>query len=499
MIRLYNIFISLICLLSVASAQVPTGLPTPYTAYWYNYNQYVGSSTGYLFNQSNDTNFVPSRMMLRAWQHAGSDTSLWFWTGSTWQPVNKATNVTGFLQKSDSSLYATVTRLRDTAGALRVLINTKLNLADSGTKYLTPTQGNANYYPRSSNPASYLTGNQTITLSNDATGSGTTSIAVNVNKLAGQLPSYYLNRANQTGTQNISTVNGLSDTITSLRTAYNTASFDSTTSLLTLGSIDGSTTSLQLNSGGSGGDSTIAAGPISSLPTIGFNPGTNINSAKWIVNTFYQSQAPTASISGGTTLEITTAGTQSKTVNWTANRLLATALLDSIVITGPSSQRYTQSFSQPSAPGSVSGSQVVTLTNNTTNTFTVTVYAHNGQTASASTSWTFQSKYYIGYVSSNAPTDVDLLSATGGTVGGVFATQRQTSGSLSTPGSSSFIVFAYPASFGTTPSNSITIGGFATTYNLIVRNVVNASGATVSYNVYVSPFPTNSGISYQVQ
>lgn len=241
------------------------------------------------------------------------------------------------------------------------------------------------------------------------------------------------------------------------------------------------------------------SGFISSLPGIGDVVPVGTNFPQWFKLEYQKSQAPTGSLSGGTTLEITTSGTQSKTVSWIVNRLTSTALIDSIVITGPS-QRYNQTFSQPSAPGSVSGSQSVTITNNATNTFTLTVYTHDGKVTNvATTSYSFQSKYYIGYVSSNTPSDADLLSATGGTVGGVFATQRQTSGTLSTPASSSYIVFSYPASFGTTPSNSITIGGFATTYNLTVRNVVNASGATVSYNVYVSPFPTNSGVSYQVQ
>jgi hypothetical protein len=52
---------------------------------------------------------------------------------------------------------------------------------------------------------SFLTTNQTITLSGDASGTGTTAITVSVNKLNGQLPSYYLNYANLTGTPSLGT------------------------------------------------------------------------------------------------------------------------------------------------------------------------------------------------------------------------------------------------------------------------------------------------------
>ncbi len=63
------------------------------------------------------------------------------------------------------------------------------------------------------NSQGYITGNQTITLSGDASGSGTTSVPVTVNKLNGQFPSHYLDRANHTGTQAFSTLTGTPTTL----------------------------------------------------------------------------------------------------------------------------------------------------------------------------------------------------------------------------------------------------------------------------------------------
>jgi hypothetical protein len=246
------------------------------------------------------------------------------------------------------------------------------------------------------------------------------------------------------------------------------------------------------------GPTTVAGGPFTTSNIgVGFNPGTNITLDSLVNAVWYQSKPPTATLTGGTILEITTAGTQSKTLNWSASRQDATKPLATITITG-NAQTYPQTFSQPGAPGTVSGTQSVNVTNNTTNTFTNTVVTTDGKTAIVTTTFPFESKYYIGFVPNNTPSSSDLIAATGGTVGGTFATSRLTSGSLTTPPSSEFVCFAYPASFGL--ANAIIINGLSVTYNLTVQNVTNASGGVVSYNVYVSPAPTSGGISsYQVQ
>ena len=235
-----------------------------------------------------------------------------------------------------------------------------------------------------------------------------------------------------------------------------------------------------------GSSPTFSGGPISSLPAIGNDPGTNITSKDFIVSQFYASQPPTAGLSGGGTYENTSASTLSASLSWTAGRQSATANLASIVVNG-----VTQSFTNPGQPGSVSGSQAVSVPTNTTTTYTNTVTTSDAKTASATTSFYYRDKYYIGYVSSGSPSDANIIAA-----GGSFASSRITSGNLADPSSASYILFAYPASFGTA---TIKIGGLVVGFNLTTRSFVNASGYSTSYNIYTSPYPTNSGASYEIQ
>ncbi len=245
-----------------------------------------------------------------------------------------------------------------------------------------------------------------------------------------------------------------------------------------------------LSGSGGGGGGIVPGGPITTIPVVGTNPGTDLTSSDWIINTFYGTQSPTASLSGGGIFEFTSASTVDETLNWGAGRQSATQSLASIVVAG-----ITQSFSQPSAPGTVTGTQDVTVTTNTSTTYNNIVTTTDSKTATASTTFTYESKYYIGFVSSASPSDADIIAALGTTAGGVFATSRLTAGTLLDPASSGFIIFAYPASFG---AANIKINGLIVGYNLTTRSFTNASGYSVSYNIYVSPFETAGGVDYQV-
>jgi hypothetical protein len=228
---------------------------------------------------------------------------------------------------------------------------------------------------------------------------------------------------------------------------------------------------------------------ITSLPTIGRVPNAT-NISDWIDSVFYQSMPPTATLSGGTTLEYQAAGTVTKTLNWTAGRQSATDSLATIVVAGTN-----ESFSQPAQSASVSGTQAVSFAANTNVTYSNVVTTTDNKTATATTTFSFASKYYVGYVSSATPTDANIIAALGTTTGGAFASSRLTSGTLANPASSNYIIFAYPASFGT---GSIKINGLIVGYNLITRSFTNASGYATSYNIYVSPFPTSGGVDFQV-
>ena len=237
-----------------------------------------------------------------------------------------------------------------------------------------------------------------------------------------------------------------------------------------------------------GGGGTIAAGAISSLPTIGFNPGSNITSNDFITNVFYQSQPPTSSLTGGFVYEFTTAGTQSKVLNWSGGRSAATTPLATINVDG-----VNQTFTQPSQGASVSGTKTVTITNNSVQTFTNTVTTTDGKIAVSTTQFSPQNKIYAGFVTSATPTDADIFAATGSAyVGGTFSASINQSGALSTPSSSKYFIFAAPASYGTP---NVNINGLGVSFNLITRSFTNASGFTSSYTIAVSPNSTAGAVA----
>jgi len=204
-------------------------------------------------------------------------------------------------------------------------------------------------------------------------------------------------------------------------------------------------------------------------------------------------QNPTATLTGGGNYELHSAGTFSPTLNYSAGRLAATSSasatnpIASITVAGNS--KSTTGCSTP--PCTISGTQGVTVTYNTNVTYSNVVVTTDSKSATANTSFNFYPKYYIGYSTTNSPSDATLIAG----VNTVFpATSKTTSGTLGTPSSSSYIFFAYPSSFGSI--NNIVINGLNVTYNLTTRAVTNASGYTQTYLIYVSPFATSSGVSY---
>jgi hypothetical protein len=241
-----------------------------------------------------------------------------------------------------------------------------------------------------------------------------------------------------------------------------------------------------------GADSVITAGAITSLPEIAYNPGSNISAAKWIQKTYYQTQIPLATLSGGVSQEIHSPGTFSATLSWSASRQAGTSPISSIVVAGSS-----QTFAQPDAPGTVSGTKIVTVVyNNSTTTFSNVVTTTDSKTASASTTFSFYSKRYwgrtstpISYLYQSDPTvcNAVILAIAGGGSDNLGSTKV-----FATPGprvlasGSNYIFIAYPATNGTL--QSIKVGGFES-INAFVRttvNLTNASGYVQNYYVYCS-------------
>lgn len=224
---------------------------------------------------------------------------------------------------------------------------------------------------------------------------------------------------------------------------------------------------------------SLISGPVTSIPVVGYNPGTNLTSSQWILAAFYQTQPPTASLSGGTVFELGISN-QTHNLSYSYGRQFATTTIASAIINPGSLNVFS---TQPAQPGTVSGTQSVTTSVNTNTTYTITVTTSDSKTATATTTDTWLPRAYWGRTSTNVPDNAIILAVAGG--GNVLSNSRSQTFTVSASGSN-YIYFAYPASEGAL--TSITVGGFqsigAFTQNTV--SLTNASGYIQSYYVYVS-------------
>lgn len=228
-----------------------------------------------------------------------------------------------------------------------------------------------------------------------------------------------------------------------------------------------------------GGTGSVPGGAITSIPTLGFNPGTSLSPAQWIINTFYASQPPTASLTGGTVYELTTSN-QTHNLSWGYGRQSATAIIVSAVINPGTLNVF---GSQPTQPGTITGTQSVTTTANTNTTYTITVTTSDSKTATASTTDTFLPRFYYGRSSSATPNQTIILAVAGGS-NPLTASKAQT-GLVITASGSNYPFFAYPSSEGAI-NNIFDVNGFNVTsaFNQTTVSVTNASGYNQNYLVY---------------
>lgn len=240
--------------------------------------------------------------------------------------------------------------------------------------------------------------------------------------------------------------------------------------------------------GFNGGNVTIPGGPFTSIPTEGFNPGVNVTAAQTIIAAFYQSQVPTATLSGGGNFELTSASTLSQTLNWTASRQAKTATLNSIVVASVS-----QTFTQPSPPGTVGGTQSVSVPTNTTTTYTNTVTTTDGKTAVATVTYAYFPKRYWFYSSTASPSSADVVSDLGGGNELTTGKAKPAQFTVTISGTSKTVSYAYPSSYGTL--SSIVVSGLESigAFHLNIVSVTNAGGAIQNYNVYTSNNTFNAG------
>lgn len=233
---------------------------------------------------------------------------------------------------------------------------------------------------------------------------------------------------------------------------------------------------------------------------LGVNPGSDTIST-WLTNLFYPSQSPTASMTvtyneithQTDTVENMPSGADLDVVlNWTAGRQAATEPLSSIKIGNAS-----QTFTQPSAPGTVSGTYDTVVVRNTNTTYTLTVTTTDSKSATATSRILWYSKRYWGFVDSINPDDATIQGLTQ-----VYATSRtQTSKSISDPPSSEYICIAFPANLDASGVTQIWVNGLDQTgaFTKTTRSFTNASGYSQSYIIFVSNNPTASGINFELK
>lgn len=220
---------------------------------------------------------------------------------------------------------------------------------------------------------------------------------------------------------------------------------------------------------------------ITSLPSIGFVPNTN-DVGEWINNVFYQSQPPTATLTGGQTLEYQSAATLNKTLNWTAGRQSATNPLSTIVVAGTN-----ETFSQPAQGASVSGTQSVSFPANTDITYQNIVTTDDNKSATASTTFSFLPKRYFGWISDTTGIGTSGFDDSKITsLGNELSASKVKSWLTGNPTGTQFYVYAY---YSTAEELShFDMNGFPSidAMNHVTRNFTNALGYTGQWIIYWS-------------
>lgn len=220
---------------------------------------------------------------------------------------------------------------------------------------------------------------------------------------------------------------------------------------------------------------------ITSLPSIGFVPNTN-DVGEWINNVFYQSQPPTATLTGGQTLEYQSVATLNKTLNWTAGRQSATNLISTIVVAGTN-----ETFSQPAQGASISGTQSVSFPANTDITYQNVVTTDDNKSATASTTFSFLPKRYYGWISDTTGIETSGFDDSKITsLGNELSASKVKSWSTGNPTGTQFYVYAYYSTAG--ELTHFDMNGFPSidAMNHVTRNFTNALGYTGQWIIYWS-------------
>ena len=230
-----------------------------------------------------------------------------------------------------------------------------------------------------------------------------------------------------------------------------------------------------------GGGLVVNGTAITSLPTVGFVPNAT-DPASWIDAVFYQSQYPTASLTGGVTLEFRSTQTMNYTLNWSGGRLLKTNPIATIVVAG-----INESFSQPSAGSSVSGTQAVSFPSNTDISYNNIVTTTDSKSTTATTTFSFLPMRYYGWVNLSDTAGIGTFGYDDSKI--TSLSQELNSSKVKTwntgnPTGTQIYVYAYYYTAGTL--NNLILNGFPSidAFNVSQRNFTNALGFTGQWIIY---------------
>lgn len=294
-------------------------------------------------------------------------------------------------------------------------------------------------------------------------------------------PAYGFNQVDSNNYQNISIP--LSAFNVS-RATYNTIAFELVGSDLTGAKgfyVD--YVNIQVGSGVATG-TLIPGGPFtSSNVQTGFNPGNNLTFAQLVNKVWYGTQAPTATLTGGINLEYNNGTVTSRTLSWSGGRLSNTPVLSTIVVNGIS-----QAFSQPAQGASVSGTQSVSVPANTTTTYSNVVTASDGQTSTATTTFTFSPRKYYGWISdttgiASGGQDAVIKALTSTLSNSKNLGSNVTPYNTGNPSGTQFFVYAFPSFLGSI--SSITFNGLPADLAMttISKSITTTNGYTGTYTV----------------
>jgi hypothetical protein len=232
--------------------------------------------------------------------------------------------------------------------------------------------------------------------------------------------------------------------------------------------------------GGGGTDTaTLDGGAFTtSNVQVGFNPGAHITTKQLLLQVFYGLQNPTATLTGGTTLELTASPTVTQTLNWGAGRGVNTPVITSIVVAGIS-----QSFAQPPLNGTVTGTQSVNVPANVTTTYSNIVTA-SLQVGTATTTFNFLGKKYEGLLSDTTGIGTGAQDATILGLTSSFASTKALSTNTGAITGTKFWVYVYPATLGALSALAFNSIPALEAMNTTTRSFTNALGYTQSYIYY---------------